>query len=158
MRDKKRINKILKIIEKKWKKCPDYRLGQLLYVCFGFKGKDLFIVEDDVFGVKVFKDSLYRKVKRTYINENNEPIELDVEIDHNGFVTFKSILEGEAKRLGISYEELIEKYDDEDILMDGIFNAAEKAKMISDSIQKFPDPDKSTKIECDDHEKLQMEN
>lgn len=154
MRDRKRIKKILKMIHTVWNKYPDLRLGQLLCVFFGYKGKDPFTVEDDVFGVKVFKDSLYRKVKRTYINENNEPVELDVEIDHNGFVTFKSILEGEAKRLGISYEELMERYNEEDILMEGIFSAEEKAKMISDSVQKFPDPEKPTKIECDDHKRL----
>lgn len=45
MRDKKRIPKILKLIEKIWKDSPDLRLCQLIQNCFG--GFDIYYVEDD---------------------------------------------------------------------------------------------------------------
>ena len=47
MRDKKRIKRILKLIEIAWGKVPDQRLGQFLsnYV-FGYK-TDIFYQDDD---------------------------------------------------------------------------------------------------------------
>jgi len=46
MRDPKRIDRILKLVEILWKRCPDMRLGQLLYNFAEFKG-DIFNYEDD---------------------------------------------------------------------------------------------------------------
>ena len=60
MRDPERIDKILNIIREEWKKYPDLRLGQLLIVKFGYPTVpdhcDIFNIEDDIFGVKIFKD------------------------------------------------------------------------------------------------------
>jgi uncharacterized protein YihD (DUF1040 family) len=51
MRDPKRIDKILKQLEKAWKKAPDLRLGQLLVDVSGNGGtkleNNLFYYEDD---------------------------------------------------------------------------------------------------------------
>lgn len=60
MRNPKRINKILKLIEKIWAKNPDLRLCQLIENCFSDKGKivqtlkgnvyidfDIYFVEDE---------------------------------------------------------------------------------------------------------------
>ncbi len=48
MRDIKRIPRICKLLEKKWKKVPDERLGQFLAnEVFGHH-KDIFFQEDDV--------------------------------------------------------------------------------------------------------------
>jgi len=55
MRDKKRIRKILKLLEKRWKKNPEWRFFQLLHVLnmdiYACKiyDKDLFYFEDDKF-------------------------------------------------------------------------------------------------------------
>ena len=58
MRRVDRIDKILKLIEKEWKKYPDLRLGQLLIVSFGYPTVpnkcDIFNIEDDIFGVDVY--------------------------------------------------------------------------------------------------------
>ena len=45
MRDPKRIERILKLIEKIWNKNPDLRLCQLIGNCFN--AGDLYYVEDD---------------------------------------------------------------------------------------------------------------
>lgn len=45
MRDIKRIPKILKQIEKIWKRNPDLRLGQLFMNCFDC---DIYHIEDDM--------------------------------------------------------------------------------------------------------------
>jgi len=45
MRDPKRIDRILKLIEDIWKKMPDMRLGQLLYNFAEFEG-DIYNYED----------------------------------------------------------------------------------------------------------------
>ncbi|MFH1802825.1 MAG: hypothetical protein ABH864_05260 [archaeon] len=47
MRDPKRIDRILKLIEKKWQENPDQRLGQLLEN-YAFKDDVIFQLEDDV--------------------------------------------------------------------------------------------------------------
>ena len=48
MRDPKRIDRILKLIEKAWKKYPDLRLGQLLVDALPKKFEDnVFYYEDD---------------------------------------------------------------------------------------------------------------
>jgi hypothetical protein len=47
MRDKKRIKRIVKLLEKLWLEYPDQRLGQLLSnYCF-VNGMDIFYQEDD---------------------------------------------------------------------------------------------------------------
>lgn len=56
MRRKERIDEILAIIKKQWEKYPDQRLGQLLENYFGYPRTDIFYVEDDVFGIKLFDD------------------------------------------------------------------------------------------------------
>jgi uncharacterized protein YihD (DUF1040 family) len=43
MRDKKRIPKIIKQLEKIWKEHPELRLGQLIQNCFD----DIYYIEDD---------------------------------------------------------------------------------------------------------------
>ena len=45
-RDPKRIKRIVKLLEKRWKAVPDWRLGQLLVNCT-FAEEDLFYLEDD---------------------------------------------------------------------------------------------------------------
>jgi uncharacterized protein YihD (DUF1040 family) len=55
MKDPKRIDKILKIVRKKWKENPDLRLCQLLGNCFDTL--DLYFVEDE---------DLVRCLKETY--------------------------------------------------------------------------------------------
>jgi len=64
MRDKKRIKRILKLLEELWKKYPDQRLGQLLenYVFFqGERGDStsvrLFHQQDDL-TEKILKEKL----------------------------------------------------------------------------------------------------
>ena len=48
MRDKERIEKVLKQIEEYWLKVPDWRLGQLIENVKIYTGyKDLFFIEDD---------------------------------------------------------------------------------------------------------------
>jgi hypothetical protein len=56
MRRKERIDEILAIIRKKWLENEDQRLGQLLENYFGYPRTDIFYVEDDVFGIKLFDD------------------------------------------------------------------------------------------------------
>ncbi len=58
MRNKKRIKRILKLIEKIWEKAPDLRLYQLLGNCF--PPGDHYYVEDDI---------LERKLKEKYAYE-----------------------------------------------------------------------------------------
>lgn len=49
MRNPDRIEPMLNIIKDVWKKNPDLRFGQLVYILFyGFES-DMFNVEDDVF-------------------------------------------------------------------------------------------------------------
>ena len=55
MRDKKRINRIINLIEKIWKKNPDLRLLQLLGNCF--EAGDNYYKEDD---------ELEKKLKEIY--------------------------------------------------------------------------------------------
>lgn len=57
MREPKRIKRILKLIEKIWKNCPDLRLCQLLGNCFS--AGDNYYVEDK---------ELEKKLKTTYKN------------------------------------------------------------------------------------------
>ena len=46
MRDPKRIDRILKLLEKHWKKYPDLRLGQIIQ---NFNGEgDVFYLEDSL--------------------------------------------------------------------------------------------------------------
>lgn len=56
MRRIERIDEILGIIRKKWLENPDQRLGQLLENYFGYPRTDIFYIEDDVFGIKLFED------------------------------------------------------------------------------------------------------
>jgi len=56
MRDLKRIDRILKMIEKIWKNNPDLRLLQLIGNCFGYDAS-LYYVEDD---------KLEERLKKTY--------------------------------------------------------------------------------------------
>lgn len=58
MRDPKRIDIILKLIKKLWKKNPDYRLMQLIGNCFD-EG-DLYYIEDD---------QLRDQLKKLYLQE-----------------------------------------------------------------------------------------
>jgi len=51
MRDPKRISKILKYVEKIWKKNPDLRLSQLIGNCF--LAGDLYYIEDDIMEKKL---------------------------------------------------------------------------------------------------------
>ena len=46
MRNKSRISKILKQVEKIWKEHPDLRLGQLIQNCFGSGSSSLYYIED----------------------------------------------------------------------------------------------------------------
>jgi hypothetical protein len=55
MRDKKRIPKIIKELEKIWLEHPDLRLGQLIQNCFGTDS--IYYVEDD---------SLIKTIERFY--------------------------------------------------------------------------------------------
>ena len=52
MRDFKRIKRICQVLEKKWSKVPDQRLGQFLenYVCGHHIGRSecIFYIEDDI--------------------------------------------------------------------------------------------------------------
>ena len=54
MRRIERIDEILGKIREKWMENQDQRLGQLLENYFGYPRTDIFYVEDDVFGVKLF--------------------------------------------------------------------------------------------------------
>lgn len=45
MRNPNRIPEVLKELEYYWKKCPDMRLGQLIYCITD--GKDIFNIEDE---------------------------------------------------------------------------------------------------------------
>jgi len=54
MRDKKRIPKTLKLIEKIWKANPDLRLAQLIWNCFD--SVDWYYTEDDEL-VRILKDT-----------------------------------------------------------------------------------------------------
>jgi len=47
MRDPKRIPRIIKKLEKVWKKHPDYRLGQLVSNLLGPGPHDVFFPEDE---------------------------------------------------------------------------------------------------------------
>ena len=49
MRDIKRIDKVLKVLDDNWKKLPDWRLGQLICNMQSAAGDDFFYVEDDEF-------------------------------------------------------------------------------------------------------------
>ena len=62
MRDPARINEILSIIEKVWKKNPDLRLMQLLGNCWT-SGHDPYYIEDD---------ELLKKIQQSYIKEKDE--------------------------------------------------------------------------------------
>lgn len=46
MRDPARIDNILELIEKIWKKYPDLRLGQLICNCF-HPDADIYFIDDD---------------------------------------------------------------------------------------------------------------
>jgi len=63
MRRKERIPEILKKIEEVWLQHEDQRLGQLLENYFGYPRTDIFYVEDDTFGVKVF-DNPTKELKK----------------------------------------------------------------------------------------------
>lgn len=61
MRDPKRIPKVLKEIERLWKKVPDWRLGQLLGNFLCWYNRDPFFPEDDEFVAELkryFKEGL----------------------------------------------------------------------------------------------------
>ena len=62
MRDPKRIPKILKEIEKHWKKYPDLRLGQLFVDAMRISD-DLFYIEDEKL-VKRLKEFLPIYIKK----------------------------------------------------------------------------------------------
>ena len=55
MRDKNRIDRVLKKVGRIWKKMPDLRMCQLLYFITGLD--DMFYVEDDQLE-KLIKDKL----------------------------------------------------------------------------------------------------
>lgn len=59
MRDKKRIPKLLKMIERVWTKYPDMRFGQLIVNCLG---TDPFYIED---GIAEKKIAEFGKVEST---------------------------------------------------------------------------------------------
>jgi len=46
MRNKTRIPKILKQLERIWKEYPELRLGQLIQNCFGSGSSSLYYIED----------------------------------------------------------------------------------------------------------------
>ncbi len=47
MRDPKRIDMVIKQLEKVWKEVPDWRFGQLIMNILSYIGKDPFYIEDD---------------------------------------------------------------------------------------------------------------
>ena len=47
MRDINRIDPFLKELEKLWKKCPDLRFGQIIYMLADGIGRDIFFPEED---------------------------------------------------------------------------------------------------------------
>lgn len=47
MRDPKRIDMVIKQLEKVWKEVPDWRFGQLVMNILSYIGKDPFYIEDD---------------------------------------------------------------------------------------------------------------
>ena len=61
MRNPKRIDKIVKLIKKIWKKNPDLRLTQLISNCFDIN--DLYYIEDDI---------LENKLKEYYLKNKDE--------------------------------------------------------------------------------------
>lgn len=66
MRDKKRIDRILKLIKNLWKKYPDLRFLQLIDVIMVYgdiKISDLFYIEDETleYAIRLFIDKYYYK-------------------------------------------------------------------------------------------------
>jgi len=55
MRDPNRIPRVLKKVEKFWKKYPNLRLGQLLMIFS--EGNDCFYIEDNILEKKLDKES-----------------------------------------------------------------------------------------------------
>lgn len=68
MRDKKRIPKLLKMIERVWTKYPDMRFGQLIVNCLG---TDPFYIEDDIAEKKIaeFGKVNYTELQNIYIDD-----------------------------------------------------------------------------------------
>jgi hypothetical protein len=62
MRNPKRIKRILKLVEKIWKKCPDYRLTQLIMNALAMND-DPYHIEDEVLEGKL--EELYEKIKNS---------------------------------------------------------------------------------------------
>jgi uncharacterized protein YihD (DUF1040 family) len=53
MRDVKRIERIIRLLEQAWKYVPDWRMGQLVSNILGVGVQDVFYVEDDTWELKI---------------------------------------------------------------------------------------------------------
>jgi len=60
MRDQKRIDRIILLLDEAWKLVPDWRLGQLISNLLGAGRQDVFHPEDDV----------WEKLLEKFIREN----------------------------------------------------------------------------------------